>query len=59
MLLGSAVSVQSYLTLLGIPQMDILEHKEVQLKGTEKRVYSLEQQVEQLQTELSRYCSCL
>lgn len=44
-------------------QMDILEHKEVQLKGSEKRVNGLEQQVEQLQTELSRcyvlLCRCI
>ena len=35
-------------------QVDILEHKETQLKGTERRVHSLQQQVEILQTELSR-----
>lgn len=37
-------------------QVDILEHKETQLKGTERRVHSLSQQVEQLQAELGR-CS--
>lgn len=35
-------------------QVDILEHKEMQLKGTERRVYSLQQQVEMQQAELSR-----
>ena len=35
-------------------QVDILEHKEMQLKGTERRVHSLQQQVEMQQAELSR-----
>lgn len=35
--------------------MDILEHKETQLKGTERRVHTFEQQVEQLQAEMGRY----
>lgn len=35
-------------------QVDILEHKETQLKGTERRVHSLQQQVEAQQAELSR-----
>ncbi|KAL3154619.1 hypothetical protein ABBQ32_014069 [Trebouxia sp. C0010 RCD-2024] len=34
--------------------VDILEHKETQLKGTERRVQSLQQQVEAQQAELSR-----
>ena len=42
--------------LTAMLQVDILEHKETQLKGTERRVHTFEQQVEQLQTELSR-CS--
>lgn len=36
------------------PQVDILEHKEMQLKGTERRVHSLQQQVEVQQAELNR-----
>ena len=36
-------------------QVDILEHKETQLKGTERRVHTFEQQVEQLQSEMGRY----
>ncbi len=35
-------------------QVDILEHKETQLKGTERRVHTFEQQVEQLQSEMGR-----
>lgn len=40
-------------------QVDILEHKETQLKGTERRVHSLQQQVETQQAELSRSASVL
>ena len=39
-------------------QIDILEHKETQLKGTERRVHSLQQQVETMQAELSRLNCC-
>lgn len=38
--------------------MDILEHKEVQLKASEKRVHGLEQQKDQFQAELGRCSLC-
>ena len=40
-------------------QVDILEHKEMQLKGTERRVHNLQQQVEALQAELNRQAMSL